>query len=43
MIYLVVTEEAVYVLHAFKKKDQQTRQEDVDLAAKRFSDAVKSR
>jgi len=29
-------EKAVYVLHAFQKKTQKTRQHDIELARKRF-------
>jgi phage-related protein len=29
---------AVYVLHAFQKKSQKTRQSDIDLARKRFAE-----
>ncbi|MHB0983601.1 MAG: type II toxin-antitoxin system RelE/ParE family toxin, partial [Thiobacillus sp.] len=29
-------EDAVYVLHAFRKKTQKTRKEDIDLAARRY-------
>jgi phage-related protein len=36
IIYVAKHEEAVYVLHAFQKKTQKTRQEDIDLAAKRY-------
>jgi len=29
-------EDSVYVLHAFRKKTQKTRKEDIDLAARRY-------
>ncbi|MGK9168270.1 type II toxin-antitoxin system RelE/ParE family toxin [Inquilinus limosus] len=36
VIYLVKRGDAVYVLHAFQKKTQQTAKKDLDLAAARF-------
>ena len=33
VIYVAKFESAVYVLHAFRKKTQKTRKEDIDLAA----------
>lgn len=36
VIYVAKFEEAVYVLHAFPKKTQKTRQEDIELAARRY-------
>ena len=36
VIYLANLEDAVYVLHAFRKKTQKTRKTDVDLARKRL-------
>jgi phage-related protein len=36
VIYVAKFEDAVYVLHAFQKKTQRTRKEDIDLAAKRY-------
>jgi len=35
-IYLATRPEAVYVLHCFQKKTQQTEQRDIELARKRF-------
>ena len=37
VIYLTSLGDAVYVLHAFQKKTQQTRKLDIDLARKRLS------
>ena len=37
-VYIAKFKETVYVLHAFQKKDQKTRQEDVDLAKKRLKE-----
>lgn len=37
VIYVVVTGEAVYVLHAFQKKTQQTAKRDLDLASARLA------
>lgn len=36
-------EEAVYVLHAFQKKTEQTSTKDVELATKRFKQLVNER
>lgn len=37
IIYIAKFENAVYVLHAFQKKEQKTRQEDIDLARRRYN------
>jgi len=36
IIYVAKFTDAIYVLHAFQKKTQQTRKEDIDLAASRY-------
>lgn len=36
VIYLATRPEAVYVLHCFQKKTQRTRQEDIEVAARRL-------
>ena len=36
IIYAAKFERAVYVLHAFQKKTQKTRKEDIELAARRY-------
>lgn len=36
VIYVARFESAVYVLHAFQKKTQRTRKEDIELAARRY-------
>jgi len=36
VLYLAKLVEAVYVLHAFQKKTQKTRKEDIELARKRY-------
>jgi phage-related protein len=36
VIYVAKFEDAVYVLHAFRKKTQKTRKEDIELAARRY-------
>ena len=36
IIYDAKFERAVYVLHAFQKKTQKTRKEDIELAARRY-------
>lgn len=36
VIFVAKRGNAIYVLHAFQKKTQQTRREDIDLAARRY-------
>lgn len=36
VIYVAKFAEAVYVLHAFQKKSQQTNREDIELAQRRY-------
>lgn len=36
VVYVAKFDDAVYVLHAFQKKTQQTSQADIDLARKRY-------
>ena len=36
VIYVTKFDNAVYVLHAFQKKTQKTRQQDVEIARQRF-------
>ncbi|MET3107299.1 phage-related protein [Oxalobacteraceae bacterium GrIS 2.11] len=36
VIYVARRNDGVYVLHAFQKKSQKTRREDIDLAIRRF-------
>ena len=36
VLYVAKFEDAVYVLHAFQKKTQKTRQNDIDLARRRY-------
>lgn len=36
VIYVAKIAAVVYVLHAFQKKTQRTRREDIDLAARRY-------
>lgn len=38
MVYVARFKEGVYVLHAFQKKTQKTRKEDIDLARQRYKD-----
>ena len=40
-VYLATRPEAVYVLHCFQKKAQQTAQRDIELARKRFKDVLR--
>ncbi len=37
VLYVAKFADAVYVLHAFQKKSQQTRKEDIELARRRFT------
>ena len=41
VVYVAKFEDAVYVLHCFQKKTQQTAKKDIDLAAKRYKDLLK--
>ena len=43
VIYTARFEEAVYVLHAFQKKTEQTSPQDIELAKKRFRQLVNDR
>ena len=40
-VYLATRPEAVYVLHCFRKKTQQTAQRDIELARKRLKDVLR--
>lgn len=42
VIYVAKFANAIYVLHAFQKKTQQTRKEDIDLAAVRYKQLKES-
>ena len=37
VIYLAKLEDAIYVLHCFQKKTQETSQQDIDIAKTRFN------
>lgn len=41
LIYIATLEDAVYVLHAFRKKTQATSKRDLDLASARFRDLMR--
>ena len=41
VVYVAKLADAVYVLHCFQKKTQQTAQRDIDLARKRFKALMK--
>jgi phage-related protein len=43
MIYIAKFDEAIYVLHASRKKAQQTPKADIDLAKQRLSEILKER
>ena len=40
-VYLATRPDAVYVLHCFQKKTQQTPQHDIELARKRLRDVLR--
>lgn len=42
IIYVAKFEDAVYVLHSFQKKNRKTSLHDVELARKRYKEAVRS-
>jgi len=41
VIYLAKLADAVYVLHCFQKKTQETSQQDMDIAKQRFKDLMR--
>ena len=41
VVYVAKFEDAVYVLHCFKKTTQQTSRRDIELARKRFKELAK--
>ena len=41
VVYVAKFEEAIYVLHCFQKKTQQTSPKDVQLATKRYKELLK--
>jgi len=43
VVYLAKLADAVYILHCFQKKTEQTSGRDVDLARKRFSELMERR
>jgi phage-related protein len=43
VIYLAKLADAVYVLHCFQKKTEQTSEKDIQLARKRYKDLMKER
>jgi phage-related protein len=43
VVYLAKLNDAVYVLHCFQKKTEQTSQKDIVMARKRFKDLMKER
>jgi phage-related protein len=43
IIYIAKFEEAIYVLHGFTKKTQQTSKRDIDLATKRYRELQQER
>ena len=43
VLYVAKFAEGVYVLHAFEKKTQRTRQHDLNLAKQRLNDLIRAR
>lgn len=43
VMYVAKFEEAVYVLHAFQKKTQKTRKQDIDAAKRAYKQVLESR
>ncbi|WP_455289034.1 type II toxin-antitoxin system RelE/ParE family toxin [Cupriavidus necator] len=43
MIYVAKLADAIYVLHCFEKKAQQTSKTDIDLAATRYRELLKEK
>lgn len=43
VMYVAKFEEAIYVLHCFKKKSQKTSQKDKNLSAQRYKDMMRMR
>ncbi|MFT3816651.1 MAG: type II toxin-antitoxin system RelE/ParE family toxin [Rubrivivax sp.] len=41
VVYVAKFADAVYVLHCFQKKTQQTARRDIDLATRRFKELIK--
>lgn len=41
VLYVAKFEDAVYVLHCFQKKTQNTRKSDLELAGQRYRDLLK--
>lgn len=43
VLYIAKFEEAIYVLHSFVKKSQQTNKRDIDIAKKRYAEILEMR
>ena len=43
VMYIAKFAEAIYVLHAFAKKTQQTSKKDIDLASQRYRELINGR
>lgn len=43
VVYLAKLADAVYILHCFQKKTEQTSERDIDLARKRYKELMESR
>lgn len=43
VLYVAKFEEAIYVLHSFVKKTQQTTKKDIDIAKKRYAEILDMR
>ncbi len=42
LIYVAKFDDAVYILHAFRKKTQKTRKQDIEIARRRFREIRKT-
>jgi len=43
IFYIAKYEESIYVLHAFEKKTQRTREVDLELGRKRLAEVIRQR
>lgn len=43
VLYIAKFEDAVYVLHCFRKKSERTAKSDLDLASKRYAELVEEK
>lgn len=43
IIYLVISDDGVYVLHTFQKKTRNTSAQDINLARRRYNEVMRDR